>query len=125
MPQIEVCPGQKSGATSHTTTSQVDSPQDSSGSRQVTWEAVHEYVERVATTAGFPMVGTLEWCSLPDDDERKAAAIYSAAEHWALYVEGNQRARAEASRDVSAAADWPGIARQIRRSDVYIPREVA
>ncbi|CNU88617.1 DUF2742 domain-containing protein, partial [Mycobacterium tuberculosis] len=30
---------------------------------------------------------------------------------------------AQASRDVSAAADWPGIAREIvRRRGVYIPR---
>jgi Protein of unknown function (DUF2742) len=85
------------------------------GSRQVSWETVHSYVQRVVATAGFPMVGTPEWCRLPDDDPRKAAAIYSAAEHWALYIEGNQRALAQASRDVSAAADWPAVARHVQQ----------
>jgi hypothetical protein len=94
------------------------SPTDSygiTGSRQVAWETVHEYVHHVVATGGFPMVGTREWCQLPDDDDRKVAAIYSAAEHWALYIEGNQRALAESSRDVSAAADWPAIARHVQQ----------
>jgi hypothetical protein len=38
----------------------------------------------------------------------------------------NQEARAEASRDVSAAEDWTGVAREItQRRGVYIPRVVA
>ena len=98
------------------------------GSRQVTWETVHEYIERVVTTSGFPMVGTAAWSALPDDDERKVAAVYDAAQHWALYIENNQRALADASRAVSAACDWPAVARSnLRRgraitSGAYIPR---
>ncbi len=46
---------------------------------------------------------------------------------WALAEDGRQTAMAEASRAISAAADWPAEARWIqrRRSSVYIPREVA
>jgi hypothetical protein len=70
------------------------------------------------------MAGTPEWCALPDDDARKIAAIYDAARHHALRVESSQAARAEASRDISGAADWPAIATEVfqRRSSAYIPR---
>jgi hypothetical protein len=36
-----------------------------------------------------------------------------AAQHWALRVETCQQAQCEASHDVSAAADWSAIARQM------------
>ncbi|NKE28295.1 DUF2742 domain-containing protein, partial [Mycobacterium tuberculosis] len=52
-------------------------------------------------------------------------AICDAARHWALRVETCQAASAEASRDVSAAADWPAVSREIqRRRDAYIRRVV-
>jgi hypothetical protein len=72
------------------------------------------------------MVGNPAWCALPDDDPRKVAAIYDAAQHHALRVETAQTALAEASRHVSEAADWSRIAREIRdRQAVYIGRTVA
>lgn len=91
----------------------------SNSSRQVTWETVHEYVQRVVATVGFPMVGTPSWSALSDDDPRKLAAIYSAAEHWALYIENNQRAMAEASCDVSTAADWSQVALEIQQRNNF------
>ena len=93
-------------------------------SRQVSWWFVHEYVERLLAEAkSWPMVGTWEWHDLPDDDPRKVAAIYDAAQHWALRVEMSQEAMAEASHEISAAADWPRIAQSVLdRSDAYIPR---
>ena len=56
------------------------------------------------------MIGSPGWCELSDDDVRKLAAIYDAAQHWALRVETSQQAECEASQDISAAADWTAIA---------------
>lgn len=76
------------------------------------------------------MIGTPAWCLLGDADPAKLAAIYDAAQHWALRVESAQEARAEASRDVSGSADWAAVARSARRhadavrTGVYIPRAV-
>lgn len=91
------------------------------GSRQVSWWSFHEYAERLLTEAGsWPMVGTPAWCDLPDDDPRKRAAIFDAAQHWALRIETSQAAMAEASHDISAAADWPAIADHIKtRREFY------
>lgn len=92
----------------------VDSAQ-SIGSRQVSWWSVHEYVEPLLVEAGsWPMVGTAAWCDLADDDPVKLAAIFDAAQHWALRIETSQAAMAEASRNVSTAADWSYIAQQLR-----------
>lgn len=85
------------------------------GSRQVSWWDVHEYVQPLLTgTGSWPMVGTPEWCDLADDDPAKRAAIFDAAQHWALRIETSQAATAEASHDISTAADWPAIAQHIR-----------
>ena len=85
------------------------------GSRQVSWWSVHEYVEPLLTqVAAWPMIGTPAWCDLADDDPRKWAAIFDAAQHWALRVETRQAAMAEASHGISAAADGPSIAQRIR-----------
>lgn len=95
-------------------------------SRTVDWWAVHTYAEPTLIEVGdWPMVGTLPWQYLPTDDPAKLAAVLDAARHWALRIESNQQAMAEASRSVAAAADWPAVARGIqrRRSGVYIPRE--
>ncbi|VEG42722.1 phiRv1 phage protein [Mycolicibacterium flavescens] len=96
-------------------------------SQQVSWWSVHEFVDGQLKMIGqFPMIGTPEWVSLDDLDARKWAAVYDAAQHWALHLEINQETRAEASRDVSAAEDWPVVAREItQRSMVYIPREAS
>jgi Protein of unknown function (DUF2742) len=101
-------------------------------SQQVSWWSAHEYVAPVLARIGsWPMVGSPAWCALPDDDPAKVAAIFDAAQHWALRLETCQEASCEASRDVSAAADWKSLPNIWRRRGVairdgaYIPREVA
>ena len=93
-------------------------------SRAVSWWSVHEYVEPLLAAVGqWPMAGTPEWCALPDNDARKIAALYDAAQHWSLRVESCQAARCEAARAVSASADWTSIARAInQRNDFYAQR---
>nr|WP_321182435.1 DUF2742 domain-containing protein [Mycobacterium kansasii] len=100
-------------------------------SHQVGWWDVHLYVSPLlAAAVSWPMIGTPAWCQLDDTDPAKVAAVYDAAQHWALRVETAQEARAEASRDISAAEDWGAVARGIRRhadavrSGAYIPRVV-
>jgi hypothetical protein len=95
--------------------------------QQVSWWSVHEYVAPLLERAGpWPTLGTPAWCDLDDTDPRKVAALFDAAQHWALRVETCQQQLAEASRDVSAAADWSAIATEIfYRRGTYIPREVA
>lgn len=97
------------------------------GSAQVSWWSVHQYVTAVLERIGpYPMAGTPAWCALPDDDPAKIAALLDAAQHWALRMEIGQQQFAEASRDVSGAADWSAIANESsRRREVYIPRVVA
>lgn len=95
----------------------------------VNWEPVHRLVQPVlAAVESWPLVGSLEWCRLADDDPRKWAAVLDGGQHWALRVEGHQRAFGEASKAVAAAADWPQVAREVReladarRSGVRIER---
>jgi hypothetical protein len=90
------------------------------------WE-VHTYVQRWLDSAGsWPLIGTPEWVALDDNDPRKKAAVLDAARHWALRLELNQEARCEASHDVSAAADWSVISREmLQRNPVYIPRKAS
>jgi hypothetical protein len=104
-----------------TTTDESSSPINFSS--QVNWWTVHEFVSTVIEAFdSLPMVGSVEWCTLSDDDPRKVAALYDAAQHWALRVETCQQAECEASHAISAAEDWHRVARQIaRRSCVYIP----
>ena len=96
-------------------------------SQQVSWWQVHTHVAPLLASVGsWPMVGTPAWSALDDDDPVKLAALYDAAQHWALRLETHQQALADASRDVSAAEDWPSIAREIYgRSTCYIPREAS
>jgi hypothetical protein len=100
---------------------------DAIGSRQVAWWEVHLFVlPWLEAVESWPMAGTPAWCELGDDDPRKWAALLDAARHWALRVETCQAALADASRAISEAADWAGIAREIRdRQNVYIRRTVA
>jgi hypothetical protein len=97
-------------------------------SQQVNWWAVHEFVAPMLAQVGScPTVGTPAWCALRDDDPVKIAGIFDAARHWALRVETCQQERAQASRDISAAANWSAVATRILqpRDEAYIPREVA
>lgn len=93
-------------------------------SQQVSWWSVQEYVAAQLEDAGsWPTAGSPAWFALPDGEQRKLAALLDAAQHWALRVETCQRAQCEASRAVSAAADWSKIGRQAyQRRGVYIPR---
>lgn len=120
-PPTRRCPAMEDRAPATVAT---PSSADPTASRAVSWWSVHEHVAPVLDAAGsWPMAGTPAWRQLDDADPRKWAAICDAARHWALRVETCQEAMAQASRDVSAAADWPGIAREIvRRRGVYIPR---
>lgn len=96
--------------------------------QQVSWWDVRQFVAPLLdeAVASWPMAGTPEWCALDPHDPRKWCALLDGAQHRALRVETCQQARAAASRDVSAAADWPAIANQIRRRrEVYMPRAVA
>jgi hypothetical protein len=94
-------------------------------SSQVSWWAVHECVQPYLDAAGpLPMAGSPQWCDLDDTDPVKVAALFDAAQHWALRVETCQEHLAEASRDISVGLS--GIAGEIsRRRENYIPREVA
>jgi hypothetical protein len=89
-------------------------------SRQVSWWSVHEFVAgRLEVIGSWPMVGTPEWCALPDDDPRKLAALFDAARHWALRVETCQQAEADASHDISAAVDWSAIGAAMRSHNEF------
>jgi hypothetical protein len=92
-------------------------------SQQVAWWEVHQWVtDQLADVDNWPMAGSPAWCALDDTDPRKVAALLDAARHWALRVDTCQQARAEASRDISAAANWSGIAQEIRsRSEFHAP----
>lgn len=99
-------------------------------SRTVNWSTVHAYIAAVLTRVGtWPMAGTQEWDELPDGDSRRIAALFDAAQHWALYIENNQTAQAQASKAVAASADWPAVAREVarladaRRSGARIERQ--
>jgi Protein of unknown function (DUF2742) len=96
-------------------------------SRSVDWLSVHDFVVPLLNEVGcWPMAGTLTWQNLTDDDPVKVAAIFDAARHHTLRVETAQAALAQASRDISASADWSAVSRAIRRRNcVYIPRRTA
>ena len=85
-----------------------------SESSQVSWWAVHEFITAVLVQANnWPMLGTPAWCSLSREDPRKWCALLDGAQHHALRLELNQEARAEASRAVSCAVDWPAVSREM------------
>jgi hypothetical protein len=108
-----------------TTTEQVDTANCSGiaaavSSQQVNWWEVHEFVAPVLKRAGpLPIVGSPGWCALPDTDPRKVAALFDAAQHWALRVETCQTAECEASQAISAAADWSAVARYIHDETTF------
>ena len=80
-------------------------------SQQVAWWPVHEHVSpTLVQVASWPTVGTPAWCALGDLDPHKLAALYDAAQHWALRLEMCQRAYADAGTEISQAADWSAIA---------------
>ena len=87
---------------------------DITSARSVSWWSVHEYIQPVLNRIGdYPAAGTPAWCELADDDPRQVAAVVDYAPHHALRVEIAQEARAEASKTVAGAADWPAVAREL------------
>jgi Protein of unknown function (DUF2742) len=96
-------------------------------SRSIDWWRVHQYVlPLLEEVRCWPMAGTIAWTALSDGDPAKRAALFDFARHHALRVDTSQNALADASREISKSPDWSVIAgRLIRRTGVYIPREVA
>ena len=78
------------------------------GSRQISWWEVHEYVTAKLQQIGveqWPLIGTAQWRQLDDSDPAKLAAALDASQHLALRLDAAQSALAEASRDIAAAED--------------------
>jgi len=97
-------------------------------SRSVAWWPVHTFVAAlVGQVEHLPAAGTPAWCALADGDPRKLLALAVAGEHHVLRVETAQEVRAEASKDVAGAADWPKISSRVLRGrgKAYIERVTA
>lgn len=98
-------------------------------SQQVSWHEVYLYAERLAAHHGTPlnhhlMPGTPAWCGMPDNDARKLLALILGGVRDALRNDTRQEQTADASRQISCAADWSAVARRIHcgRGSAYIPR---
>lgn len=89
-------------------------------SRQVDWYPVHLYVTELTKHLGsVPYPGTPAWIALPDHDPAKAAAVLRFGVLKALDEDTRQSAMAQASRDVSAGADWTYVAQRVRDDDEF------
>jgi len=87
---------------------------------QTSFWSVHEHVAPLLESVGhWPLIGSPEWCALPDEDARKRAAVCDAAQHWALRVETCQQARADASKALAGAADWSKVSREIQQRSAF------
>jgi len=85
-------------------------------SRSVAWWPVHEFMAALVAQANdLPVAGTPDWCLLGDGDPRKLLAVAVAGEHHVLRVETAQEVHADASKSVASAADWSGVAREMRQ----------
>lgn len=93
----------------------------------VDWWPVHLYVlPALVEAGGWPLAGSYAWADLDDEDPRKLAAVLDGGRRDALRNDTICCALAQASRAISAAADWPALARTIRRRNtIYIPRRSA
>lgn len=96
-------------------------------SRTVDWWAVHCWAQpRLDAVGSWPMAGTLAWQLLCDTDPAKWAALLDAAQHHILRVDTAQAALAEVSHDISTAANWQAVSREmLQRHSVYIPRKAS
>jgi hypothetical protein len=103
-------------------------------SSQVSWWSVHEFAAQWAAEYGVDLIdddlpnpGTPRWCGLRNDDPQKVAALLLRGSKAGLHDEGEQQARAEASRAVAGAADWRSVSRSVSqgRGAAYIKRVVA
>ena len=109
-------PLHKSSAETTTTDSAdcIRRPWQTASSQQVSWWSVHEFVAPLLERVGdYPTAGTPAWCELPDDDLRKWVAVLDAGRHHALRMETAQAAMCEASREISAGADWSAIGTEL------------
>jgi hypothetical protein len=100
----------------------IAAPNPTVGSRQVSWYETNQFIEAAVAQANvgpLPWAGTPEWCAMADGDPRKLLALAVAGEHHVLRVEVAQTSQAEASRAVSAAADWPKVAREFTGRDEF------
>jgi hypothetical protein len=89
-------------------------------SQQVSFAEALAFLERVAPDRDPSLwPGTPSWCDLDDSDPRKLLALAQFGVHHALRVEVAQQARADASRAVSASADWPAVAREIHARNTF------
>jgi hypothetical protein len=90
-------------------------------SRSVSWWPTHEFVAQLLAQANTapPMAGSPAWCALADDDPTKLLALAQAGEHHVLRMEVAQGLRAQASRDIAGAADWPKVAQEIRQREAF------
>lgn len=90
-------------------------------SRQVSWWAVHEFVApKLEQVGDWPAAGTPEWCALENRNPVKWAAVLDAAQHWALRIDTEQEARAQAAKDIAAGENWAAIATSgLRREQFY------
>jgi hypothetical protein len=93
-------------------------------SQQVSWWSVHEWVApRLDKVSQWPLLGTPAWELLDDRDPVKWAGAIDGSQHWALHLELNQEARADASRAIAGAADWTKLSREInQRANFYAAR---
>ncbi|MDZ7884748.1 MAG: DUF2742 domain-containing protein [Mycobacterium sp.] len=93
--------------------------------RAVDFYEVHRLVTPILDAIEpWPVAGTLTWQQLDDTDPTKWAAVLDIARYGTLHLQLRQEALTQASHDVSAAADWPAIARALRADrGPYIPRK--
>lgn len=86
-------------------------------SSQVSWWATHMFVTALVgqANATLPWAGTPAWRALDDADPRKLLALAVAGEHHVLRIEIGQDAIADAGQQISAAADWSQVARDVHR----------
>jgi len=68
------------------------------------------------------MIGTPEWLALPRGDRRWWAAVLDAGWHWALLLEGNQEASAQAGQAISTMADWAEVGQRMRDREEFIAK---
>jgi hypothetical protein len=87
-------------------------------SRTVTYSPVLEFIAALIAQANNtvpPGAGTPAWCALADGDPLKVLSLVVAGGAHVLDIEAAQQARAEASKAIAAAADWPAIAREVQQ----------
>ena len=89
-------------------------------SRSVAWMPVYELLApHLGPPGSCPILGTPAWVALPDDHPDKLEALLYAALYWVLAEDTRQEQRADASKDIAAAADWAGLASEHQNLTTY------